>query len=431
MVTVRAAFLLSGRGSAVARVAVTVLLVVGVPAAAAEIVTVEEAVGRALARSPAVQAAVFGTSGAAARQRAALAAYTPQFSAKSEFGRSAGFDERVTNGGITSALVGVEATLLDGGLRDAEFAAARARLRSATAIEQQRRAEVAFATRSAYFTALAARTEERTRHEAIDALRGYAMLLERQVAMGLAAHDEVLRAELAVKDAETTRRAAATELSTALQELSSLTGSPFDAAALVEPAVTRPASATPEVIDAAPIVADARAAVEAARREADAVRSEQRGQLKLTADAGALGVPFVSTFRDHGGGQFLFGLTVPLFDGGVRAGRLAAALAGVDAAAAQMEESRRTLVLGLERARAETERAEADVAAAQRAVPLATEQLQLLRARYLGGGNVRLLGVLDALIQHLEARLGVPRAQRAYRLAVATEEQLLGRTVEP
>jgi len=236
MVTVRAAFLLSGRGSAVARVAVTVLLVVGVPAAAAEIVTVEEAVGRALARSPAVQAAVFGTSGAAARQRAARAAYTPQFSAKSEFGRSAGFDERVTNGGITSALVGVEATLLDGGLRDAEFAAARARLRSATAIEQQRRAEVAFATRSAYFTALAARTEER---------------------------------------------------------------------------------------------------------------------------------------------------------------------------------------------------AEADVAAAQRAVPLATEQLQLLRARYLGGGNVRLLEVLDALIQHLEARLGVPRAQRAYRLAVATEEQLLGRTVEP
>src|SRR5438445_550435 len=76
MVTVRAAFLLSGRGSALARVAVTVLLVVGVPAAAAEIVTVEEAVGRALARSPAVQAAVFGTSGAAARQRAARAAYT-------------------------------------------------------------------------------------------------------------------------------------------------------------------------------------------------------------------------------------------------------------------------------------------------------------------------------------------------------------------
>jgi len=31
------------------------------------------------------------------------------------------------------------------------------------------------------------------------------MLLERQVAMGLAAHDEVLRAELAVKDAETKR----------------------------------------------------------------------------------------------------------------------------------------------------------------------------------------------------------------------------------
>src|SRR6266705_2193403 len=89
----------------------------------------------------------------------------------------------------------------------------------------------------------------------------------------------------------------------------------------------RPVTPTPEAIDAAPIVADARAAVETARREADAVRSEQRGQLKLTADAGALGVPFVSTFRDHGGGQFLFGFAVPLFDGGVRASHIAAVLA--------------------------------------------------------------------------------------------------------
>ena len=249
--------------------------------------------------------------------------------------------------------------------------------------------------------------------------------------MGLAAHDEVLRAELAVKDAETTRRAAATELSTALQELSSLTGSPFDAAALVEPAVTRPASATPEVIDAAPIVADARAAVEAARREADAVRSEQRGQLKLTADAGALGVPFVSTFRDHGGGSSCSGSPCPsstaAYGPGVWRLRWLALMllprrwrsrAGPSSSASSAPVPRPSAP-------------RPNVAAAQRAVPLATEQLQLLRARYLGGGNVRLLEVLDALTQHVEARLGVPRAQRAYRLAVATEEQLLGRTVEP
>ena len=414
------------------RVPVVAALLVGVvPTAATEIVTVEEAVARALARSPAAQAAAFETAAAVARKRAAHAAYSPQFSAKGELGRSAGYDKAVTNGGITDALFGVETTLVDGGLRDAEFAAARARLRSASAIEQQRRAEVAFATRSAYFTALAARAEDGTRLESIDTVRNYATLLERQVGMGLATHDEVLRAQLAVKDAETARRGAATELATALQELGSLTGASFDAAALVEPALTRPPTPTAEVVDAAPVLVDARAAVETARREADAVRSEQRGQLKVSADAGALGVPFVSTFRDHGGGQFLFGLTVPLFDGGVRANRLAAAVAAANAAAAQMDESRRALLLGLERARAETDRAEADVAAAERAVPLATEQFQLVRARYLGGGNVRLLEVLDALTQCVETRLAVSRAKRVYRLAVATESQLLGRTAEP
>src|SRR5256884_4956581 len=104
-----------------------------------------------------------------------------------------------------------------------------------------------------------------------------------------------------------------------------------------------PVTPTPEAIDAAPIVADARAAVETARREADAVRSEQRGQLKLTADAGALGVPFVSTFRDHGGGAVPFGLSLPLFGGGGRAGPPAAALAAGYSPAAQMAETRGVL----------------------------------------------------------------------------------------
>src|SRR2546429_3247694 len=110
-----------------------------------------------------------------------------------------------------------------------------------------------------------------------------------------------------------------------------------------------PVTPTPEAIDAAPIVADARAAVETARREADAVRSEQRGQLKLTADAGALGVPFVSTFRDHGGGQVLFGLAPPLLDGGAPARHPTAAPAARYAPAAPMAGARPRLLLRLPR----------------------------------------------------------------------------------
>jgi cobalt-zinc-cadmium efflux system outer membrane protein len=419
------------RGQAIICCAAALALFAVASAPAADTVTVADAVAKALAHSPSAQAAVFERSAAAARERAANAAYAPEFAVKSELGRSTGFDEKVTNGGITSALVGVETTLLDGGFRDAQLAAARARLRSAAAIEHQRRADVAFATRSAYFAALAARQEERARDEAAQTLQAYAALLERQTGLGFATSDEFLRAQLAVKDAETARRTAAAGLAAALQDLGSLTGTAFGAAALVDPPLEHAADPTVEQVDAAPIVVDARGAEEAARREADAARSEQRAQVKVSADAGALGVPFASTFRDHGGGEFLFGLSVPLFDGGARANRLAAALAAASAAEAQAEETRRTLVLGLERARLEKDRAEADVASARRAVPLAAEQFELLRARYLGGGSVRLLEVLDALTQRVEARLGVPRAEHAYRLALASEAQLLGRTSDP
>jgi hypothetical protein len=49
-----------------------------------------------------------------------------------------------------------------------------------------------------------------------------------------------------------------------------------------------------------------------------------------------------------------------------------------------------------------------------------------MRARHAGGGNVRLLEVLDALAQTTEARLAESRAVLAYRIAVATQSELLG-----
>src|SRR5262249_31045093 len=125
-------------------------------AARSDTITVDECVRSALARSPAAQAAALEADAAAARLRAARATYAPQLSAEGAYGRAEGFDEVVTNGGVTAALLAVEVTLLDGGLRDAQLTAARARLRSAAALSQQRRADVTLAVRTAYFAALAA-----------------------------------------------------------------------------------------------------------------------------------------------------------------------------------------------------------------------------------------------------------------------------------
>lgn len=388
--------------------------------------SVDECVRLALARAPAARAAGFDIDAAAARVRGARAAYAPRLLVEGEYGRSQGFDETVTNGGITSALFTVEASLLDGGLRDAQFAAARARLRSAAALAQQRRADVVLAVRAAYFTAVAARAQDAVHAENVHTLSTYVDLLQRQEKLGLVPYNDALRAQLAVETARTAARAAAAQLATAGAELTVLTGVDLTPDAFVEPAAMTPSPATDSLIDASPVLADAQAGVEAARREADAVRSEWRGHLTLSASGGALGVQPGPTFRDHGGGQFLFGITVPLYDGGGIAARVAAAVAATKSAEANVDQARQTIRVALAHARSDAQRAQGDLAAWERAVPQAREDFQLMRARYFGGGNVRLLEVLDALNQYVDARLRVPQALLAYRVAVATEDQILG-----
>lgn len=398
----------------------------GTAARGDETLTVDECVRLALARSPAARAAVFEVEAAAARVRGAHAAYAPRVLAQGDYGRSEGFNETVTNGGLTDALMTLEVTLLDGGLRDAQLAAARARLRSASALEQQRRADVVLAVRSGYFAALAARAEAAIQQDKLRTLRDSVALLQRQEDLGLVPYNDVLRAQLEVETAQAAQREAAMRLRARQAEVAALAGIEIPDPALVEPALMPMVQATDEMIDASPVMLDAQATVAAAQREVDAARSEGRAHMTLTANAGALGVRPGPTFQNDGGGQFLFGVTVPLYDNGTVSARVAAAAAAANGAQAQLAQARQTLIIALARAGAEAHRAQADFTAWQGAVPRAAENFQLLRARYVGGGNVRLLEVIDALSQYVDARLNVPHAQLAYRTAIATHQQILG-----
>jgi outer membrane protein TolC len=306
---------------------------------------------------------------------------------------------------------------LDGGKRVAELAAARARLRSSAAIEQQRRADIAFAVRNTYSTALAFHSESDIRSEAVRVLTNYLDLLRRQEQLGLVPVGDAVRAELALQTARSAERAAVAGLDAALHELGVLVGSPL-------------APADDEAIERSPAVLDARAAADAARSDADAVRSENRGRLTLSGDAGFLGVNPAPTFRDNGGGEFLVAVSIPLFDGGAVAARVAAATAATARADAKVDQERETLIISLAHLRADAERARTDMDAWSSALPAAAEAFLLLRARYLGGGSTRLLDVLDALNQSIDARLAVVRARFAYRVAAASHGQALGR-IEP
>lgn len=406
------------------------LLAVIAAAPASPALPVEECVRLALARSPSTQAAAADLQAARARVRAARAAYWPRLLGQAQYGHSEGYDEAITNGGVTMLGIAVEAPILDGGLRAAELAAAKARVSSAHALARQREADVAFAVRTTYFAALAARADGAVYGRATAGLADYQALLQRQVDLGLAPSSDVPRVALALETARSAVRAAAATSSAAAAELSELTGTAVDVGALVAPASVASPPPNDIAIDGSPVLADARATAAAARYDAEAARSEGRGHLALNADGGFLGVNPVPTFRDNGGGEFLFGFSMPLFDGGAIAARTAAAVAESASADARVGQVRQDLAIALTNARSDGQRAHADAIAWRRAQPAADDALLLMRARYFGGGGVTLVDVLDAFDQTIAARVAVAHAELDERLAAATVDQLLGRSDE-
>jgi outer membrane protein TolC len=393
--------------------------------ARAEALTVRDCVGRALEHSASLRAGVFEARAAGSEVDAARAAYFPKLSAHSEYGRSEGFDEVVTNGGSTAAVMRIEATLFDGGVRSATFDAAKAKLRQAEAIARQGRADLVFAVRSAYYTALAKDDEVRIEGEAIDALAEYSARLDRQQEQGLVPPGDVERAMLGRMSADTTSRAAAAERTTAEETLASLIGAPVSVGALIPPDPEPVVPSEQTNVDESPVVADAIAQRDAAEHEAEAARGERFGAIKLGAEGGALGVRPETTFADDRGGQFLLQFDLPIVDAAMSYRETTARMRAA-AARAKVEESRRTVLLALTIADAAIRRAEADLIAARAAEPIAQRQFELVRARHAGGGSVRLLEVLDALTQSVETRLNVSRALLARRLAMSVRAQTLG-----
>ena len=143
------------------------------------------------------------------------------------------------------------------------------------------------------------------------------------------------------------------------------------------------------------------------------------------AVAVARGVEPATTFRDDRGAEVLAGLRIPLFDA-VASANVAGARAEAAAAEASLERAREAARLEMIQIVQDAARAKADLDAARNALPLSQENLELLRARHAGGGDVRLLELLDALTEHVNARLEVSHGMVEYGSAAGRAAELEG-----
>jgi len=432
--TIRAGLLLR-RGLAAA-VGAWLLLPVVLPAQ--ERITLEDAVARALVRSPAMAQQEQGVLTARTGQRQAWGSFLPTLSVSSSGAlRSQNrFDpttDRVVQGSSDSYSAGISASysLFQGGRRFAELDVADAEIMAAEASREDQRFQVTLDTENIFFEALRQSDlleVERTRLE--QAEQNLSMVRRRTevgratISDSLRARLELVNAEQAVLQAETATRAARFQLGRQIGE-----GIPVVPVApeSLEPGPLLLADA--EIMQIAeassPGVVAARAQAGAASAQVSAARTAYLPNLSLSS-----GYDWANQAASFSDGTTSWSLSLrasyPIFNGFQRGTTVERARFAQQVANLQEEDAR----LG---ARAEADAALQDIRTAERGIEIAeeallvaSEDLRVVRERY----EVGVATVLDVIISQAaadEAAAGAVTARYDYWLARARLEAVLGR----
>ncbi|HOQ28893.1 MAG TPA: TolC family protein, partial [Armatimonadota bacterium] len=240
---------------------------------------------------------------------------------------------------------------------------------------------------------------------------------------------DVVRAEAAVSEATLNLQVARNNASTARVSLALLMGidprTPIEVAESEEPAP--PAEDLESLVQLAiaqrPELGQAEATRAAAIHALDAARSTDAPTVAATAGVAARGVstPPLNHFLSVG-----IQVQWSPFDGGVKDGRVQEAQASIQAAEAQLEGTRRTIIADVSQAYLNLRTAEQRVVTADAGIANAEEALRLATGRYNAGLGT-FLDVLDAQAalltartQRVNAEVAVAQARAALARAIGT-----------
>lgn len=394
-------------------------------AADAAPLTLKEAVQRALAFAPTVASATAQGDLSSAMLREARAPLYPSLSAESEYYQGPGYSVAITNGGLSDAMLMLNYTAFDFGRRSA---AARAALYQSEADQfgvGAARAQIVFDTTAAYYELLRAQEAERELVSNAVRLKSYVTVVEALNRSGRAIANDVLKIQTASGNAELALSGAQHATLRASAALGALMGEIGPAEISVIQAAGLPAwpgddfSHNPLLEAARRKVASEKAAVQAAMRE-------RYPTVKLALTAGWQGIDPPHTFAHNAGASYDGLMSMPIFDGGLISAHIDEARARTAAAEAQVRQVEFDLRRRLADARSRYKTARDQLALLSKTQPAARDNFALAWARFLGGGNVTLLEVIDAYAQAEQLRLARFGQQFAMRQAAAEATLLLG-----
>jgi len=403
--------------------AVTIATLCG--SARGETLTLDQAIQRALAFAPTVASASAQSDLSAAMVREAGAPFYPSLAAGSEYMQAPGYSKTITNGGLSDAMLTLNYTAYDFGRRTAQARAALYQSEADNYGVRAARAQMIFDTTIAYYDLVRAREIDRELDTDDARLKRYVAVVKALRLSGRSIANDELKVETASNNIGLSLSSAHYNVEHAAAALGSLMGQFGPSDITVAEAAGLPAwpgedlSRNPMLTAAQRTVASAKANVQAAERE-------RYPTVKLALTAGWQGINPQHTFTHEAGASYDGLISVPIFDGGIISAHVDEARARLAAAEAQMRQVELELRKQLADATPRYRQAREQLALLTKAEPTAQDNFALTWARFLGGGNVTLLEVLDAFQQVEQLRLARPDQMFATRQAAAQAALTLG-----
>jgi outer membrane protein len=408
------------------------------PAQEEIVVSLDEAIERALRNSPLVEQRAGAVRTAESGERNAFGSFLPNLSLSS--GASLSSTERfdpntatTVTGSNDSYSAGLSASLdvFTAGRRGAQLNQARAQIDAAEAALIEQRYNVALIAKRAFFEVLRSEETRRIAEARVDRAQQVLAAAENRVRVGTATRSDELRAQLelnqarqALLQASTQRRNAAFTLGATIG-VDAPVGARLDEALEPQPLALSRDAIVDIAVGNAPVVIAAEASLLANEAAVRASRTQYFPTLRVTS-----GYDWFNQERSFVDGRtswnLRLGLSYPIFNGFAREDAIERAQVQARLGRVQLEDARRQARANAERAYAALELAEQQIALAEEAVAVASEDMRVQQERYRLGVST-ILEQVTSQISVAEAELNLVAARYDYQLARAELEALLGR----
>jgi outer membrane protein TolC len=388
--------------------------------------TLDDAIDRAIVHAPAVDGAKSSVELTDARVREQRAPMMPSIATGAEYSQSPGYDQVITNRGLSTGLVTMNYTAWDWGRRDARLSAARQVAQAARNGVDSARTQIAFEASLAFFDLIRANVEAREASDVLARMSGYVAVIDELKTSGRATAADAVKIRTLRDTAELALAGRQSAQATARASLNSLIGSPMEFAIDLAEVPARIEKPKPDFSDS-PAMLAAQRAISSANLQVKATTTERLPTLQLAFSTGFLGVDPRPTISHNFGGSYDTVLSMPVFDGGATSSRIDQARAREHSAQAQARQIQYTLSRRIEQSSQRFDQGGRALEILTRSQPNADDSFALAWTRFLGDGNVTLLDVLDSFQRAEDLRFARFENEFAMRASAAEINLLCGR----